>query len=291
MIRLSHCFRSSCAVLLASWVLIGCGQPDAGSGSSDQKGAARADSVTLVLSKFYSSQNYRHWLNRLADADPHLQRPLRFVQAYGMEETALMTELGRAQAVVLTGGEDIHPGRYGQAADTVRCGRIDEERDRVEHRLLDHVIATGTPCLGVCRGLQVMNVHGGGTLRPHLPDDGFTGHRGGRPGATSDTLHPVSVSLDWHMGDVHFDRGVSAQVVSHHHQGIGRLASRFEAWAHAEDSLIEGIRCTDTTAVPFLVGVQWHPERSDTGQVLTDGLGRALLGAMKDAEHRLDSGH
>lgn len=291
MIRWGFRFRGSWAVIAAAWVLVGCGQPEAAQGPAALEGAAPQDSVTLVLSKFYSSQNYRRWLNRLADADPDLQRPLRFVQAYGMDDAALAQELGRAQAVVLTGGEDIHPGRYGQAADTVRCGRIDVERDRVEHLLLDHVHSKGTPCLGVCRGLQVMNVHGGGTLRPHLPDDGFKGHRGGRPGATSDTLHPVSVSQNWRVGDIQFDRGATASVVSHHHQGIGMLASRYEAWAYSPDSLIEGIRSLDTASTPFVVGVQWHPERSDTGKILTDGLGRALLRAMMDAEHPVVSGH
>ena len=69
-----------------------------------------------------------------------------------------------ADGVLMTGGADIHPERYGHAADTARCGAIDMERDRIESELLRAVDSLHLPCLGVCRGLQFMNVHNGGTL-------------------------------------------------------------------------------------------------------------------------------
>lgn len=75
-----------------------------------------------------------------------------------------------------------------------------------------------------------------------------------------------------------------ATVVSHHHQGIDRLATGFEVWAVSPDGLAEGIRWADTTVLPFMVGVQYHPERSAGGGVLTDGLGVALLEAARAAE-------
>ena len=71
--------------------------------------AAATDSATVILSKYYSSRNYRNWLGRLNDSlgGP----PIRFVQAYGMDSLALESEIADAEAIVLTGGEDIHPGR------------------------------------------------------------------------------------------------------------------------------------------------------------------------------------
>lgn len=254
--------------------------PRAGQQGQEGTRPLTTDSTTIILSKFYNSHNYRHWLNRLSESAE--VPPLRFVQAYGLNDQALSDALSEADAVVLTGGEDIHPARYGQPADTERCGRIDTERDRVELALLDHVILHGLPCLGVCRGLQVMNVHGGGTLHPHLPDAGWDGHRGGRPGATSDTLHPVAVSRPWSSGGERFeDDSITAiGYVSHHHQGIDRLAASYHPWATAVGGLIEGIRYRDTAHAPFIVGVQWHPERSEPGHALSDGLGIALLRAV-----------
>lgn len=280
MVRMKAFVRTG-AITVWSVILLFLASCAPGGHGKDSANAAaiQTDSTTVILSKYYSSRNYRNWLGHLQDSLGGA--PLRFVQAYGMDSLALEAELGVADAVVLTGGEDIHPGRYGQAGDTVRCGRIDEERDRVEHHLLDAVYREALPCLGVCRGLQVMNVHGGGSLRPHLPDDGFEGHRGGEPESTRDTLHAVVVQLPWTSGSTSWAAGQSAAVVSHHHQGIGRLAKGFEPWAIAPDGLIEGIRWADTTAMSFLVGVQYHPERSVSGSVLTDGLGVALLEAAR----------
>lgn len=273
--------RCISAALVVSGLIVavsGCASP-AGHQGRDGARPMMTDSTTIILSKFYSSHNYRHWLDRLSQVAE--VPPLRFVQAYGLDEEALIDALAGADAVVLTGGEDIHPARYGQPADTERCGRIDIERDRVELALLDHVIQHGLPCLGVCRGLQVMNVHGGGTLHPHLPDAGWDGHSGGAPGATSDTLHPIAVSSPWSSGGERFEDDSPSAIgyVSHHHQGIDRLAASYQPWATAGDGLIEGIRYGDTAHAPFIVGVQWHPERSEPGHVLSDGLGIALLRA------------
>ena len=237
-----------------------------------------ADSTTVLLSKYYSSHNYRHWLGGLQDSLGG-QR-LRFVQAYGLDSMALESAMDAADAVVLTGGEDIHPARYGQPADTERCGRMDVERDRIEHALLDGVVARKLPCLGVCRGLQVMNVHAGGSLYPHLPDHGFEGHRGGVAGHSSDTLHSVGVLQPGSSGRQAFEAGEMAPVVSHHHQGLDRLAPGFEVWAVSPTaSRRHSLGRHDGASVHG--GVQYHPERSAGGGVLTDGLGVALLEAAR----------
>ena len=262
-----------CAAVL---VWTGCASPDHSKPETTEFNGA-PDSTTVVLSKFYNSQNYRTWLGRLAHSEG--LGPLRFIQAYGADSAVFEQEILRAAAVVLTGGEDIHPARYGQAEDTIRCGRIDVERDRVEHLLLDRVMELGLPCLGVCRGLQVMNVHGGGSLHPHLPDAGYDGHRGGFSCQTLDTSHEGRITQPWWSGPVEFSQGEAGTFVSHHHQGIDRLSNQYLAWAEGPEGLTEGIRHKDTLKVPFLVGVQWHPERSRSGELLSDGLGLALLKA------------
>jgi putative glutamine amidotransferase len=236
--------------------------------------------TTVVLSKLYSSHSYRNWLSNVAAQPGSGVDSLVFVEAYGLDSLALEAVLLSADGIVLTGGVDVHPGRYNQAADTLRCGRIDPWRDAVEAQLIDHVWANATPCLGVCRGLQILNVHTGGSLHPHLPDAGFFGHRGGTtayvPSETRDTTHTVLVTHTIAPAGVPFTAGVTASIISHHHQGIDRLATGWAAWAEAPGGLIEGIRWADTTALPFVVGVQWHPERSAPGP-LSDPLGRAFL--------------
>ena len=97
-------FRGFGAVLAASFILVGCGFLGSDEVQSSKEGAEPADSVTIVLSKFYNSENYRRWLGRLAESHTSAIPPLRFVQAYGLEDEVLSNELSRAQAVVLTGG-------------------------------------------------------------------------------------------------------------------------------------------------------------------------------------------
>ena len=98
-------------------------------------------------------------------------------------------------------------------------------------------------------------------------------------GNTRDTLHPVAVTQPWSWGSQAFDLGETAMVVSHHHQGIGRLAD-FEVWLTSPDGLAEGIRWADTTA-SFWSGCNITRSGPGRALMLTDGLGVALLGGCE----------
>ena len=238
--------------------------------------SAAADTLHVVASRLFKSRTYEDFLEPLA-------RPsvIQWHNASELSDSALRVALGIADGVLMTGGADIHPGQYGQAADTARCGAIDVERDRIESALLAAVDSLHVPCLGICRGLQFMNIHSGGTLHAHLPDVlGTDAHRGGIEGDSRDTLHAIQARAEF-LGTP--APAVSA-VVSHHHQGIDRLGEGLEAWAHAPDGLVEGIRRSDTVAYPCYVGVQWHPERSPAGQALVEPVGRYFIGAMRSKE-------
>lgn len=233
-----------------------------------------ADTLQIVASRLFDSRTYEDFLEPLA-------RPavIQWHNASQLSDSALQVVLGFADGVLMTGGADIHPGRYGQPADTARCGAIDRERDRIESALLAAVDSLHLPCLGICRGLQFMNVHNGGSLHAHLPDVlGTDAHRGGAEGDSRDTLHAIQARAEF--------LGVSAPavsaVVSHHHQGIDRLGEGLVAWAQAPDGLIEGIRRSDTVAYPCYVGVQWHPERSPIGQSLVEPVGSYFIESMRE---------
>jgi putative glutamine amidotransferase len=156
------------------------------------------------------------------------------------------------------------------------------ERDALESFLLNEVDRVRLPFLGICRGMQFMNVHGGGSLHPHLPDVlGHNGHRGGETGNTSDTTHTVRALRQW--SSANWQIGDSSTVVSHHHQGIDRLGDGLEAWAAAPDGLIEGVARKDTLGYPCYIGVQWHPERSAQGQPLVESVGAFFVEHMLKA--------
>lgn len=225
----------------------------------------------MIASRLFESRTYESYLDSLA-----ARSTIRWINASELDSVGVESALRRANGVLLTGGADIHPARYGQPADTSRYGDIDLERDALEQQLLRGIHRFHLPVLGICRGLQHMNVFEGGSLHPHLPEVlGTKTHRAGIEGDSRDTLHIVRALVDWEALDVRV--GDSSDVVSHHHQGIDRLAPSLEAWAESPDGLVEGIRHRDTQAFPCYFGVQWHPERSPQNQPLVESMGRFFV--------------
>lgn len=158
--------------------------------------------------------------------------------------------LGRVDALVLTGGADVDPRRYG-ADRHLRAQEARPDRDATELLLAARARAVGLPLLGVCRGMQVMAVAGGGALDQHLPDTlGHAGHLQ-TPGVFD--THVVTTVEGSILARV---VGKSAQVASYHHQGV-RTHPGYRATAYAPDGTVEGL---EDPGPGFCVAVQWHPE-------------------------------
>jgi putative glutamine amidotransferase len=175
------------------------------------------------------------------------------------DEATLRAVYERLDGLFLTGGVDIDPSNYGEPRHAA-CDSPDPARDWTEIQLIRWALADGKPVLGVCRGIQALNVACGGTLYQHLPEqkpdlkhDYFP-----RPenGFTRDYLaHEVTVAPNSRLGRMMGDP--LPRVNSMHHQGIKRLASGLTASAFAPDGLIEGVEGANGA---FVIGVQWHPE-------------------------------
>ncbi len=175
------------------------------------------------------------------------------------DEPTLRAIYDSLDGVFLTGGVDVGPENYGEERHEM-CDRADPPRDWAEILLVRWALADHKPILGVCRGIQIINVACGGSLYQHVADQ--------RPDAikhdyfptvteySRDYLaHPVRVEADSRLGRL---LGASElSVNSMHHQGIKRLARGLRPCAFAPDGLIEGVESANGT---YLVGVQWHPE-------------------------------
>ncbi|MEV4441607.1 gamma-glutamyl-gamma-aminobutyrate hydrolase family protein [Streptomyces sp. NPDC049577] len=171
----------------------------------------------------------------------------------------------RLDALVLAGGEDLGPALYG-ASPHPRTGAAVPERDAWEMSLLSAALERGLPVLGICRGMQLMNVHAGGTLTQHLPDE--VGHEAHNPVVGAFTDHLVTPVPGTRTAALLPE---AIDVATHHHQSVARLGEGLIATAHAEDGTIEAL---ERPGDAFVVGVQWHPEARPDLRVLR-GLVRA----------------
>jgi len=161
--------------------------------------------------------------------------------------------VGMLDGLLLTGGGDIDPGLYGAQPDPA-TSRVSQERDAAELEVLDAAVAAGTPVLGVCRGLQLVNVARGGTLCQHLR--GGAGHTP-EPGTFGS--HPVRIAAGTRLDGILGANGTGVDVPTAHHQAIDRLGDGLVATAWAEDGVVEAVEPAGAGG-PFFVAVQWHPE-------------------------------
>ncbi len=181
----------------------------------------------------------------------------------------------RVDAVLLSGGRDVAPDRYG-AAPHPAAGVPHPDRDGAELAVLDRALELDLPVLGVCRGAQLLNVAFGGTLHQHLPD--VVGHDGHNP--TPGEFNDIDVRLD-PAGRVGAAVGPQVRVRCHHHQAVDRLAPDLVATGWAADGTVEAVEGREGPARPFVVGVQWHPEE-DAADIR---LFAALLPPASGADH------
>jgi putative glutamine amidotransferase len=167
--------------------------------------------------------------------------------------SGLPANLDWVDGVLLPGGIDIEPQRYGQ--ETHPTSEVDPEQDRLDFQLIAYAVRRQLPVLGICRGLQVLNVGLGGTLVQDLPSQrpSEIGHP--RQGERSFLAHLIRIEKGSRLHAIL--GGDEFLVNSMHHQGIGELAPPLRATALSEDGLVEGV---ETTGDGWVVGVQFHPE-------------------------------
>lgn len=157
--------------------------------------------------------------------------------------------------VLFTGGEDVDPSFYneGRKNETVH---VDHARDAFEMKLLDRALNRRLPILGICRGIQMINVKFGGSLYQDVKSDADIGTEHKQRGNRSETTHSITVTEPESI----LGQAVqgSCRVNSLHHQAIKRVGRGLKVTAYAEDGLVEAVEAAD--AYPFLMAVQWHPE-------------------------------
>lgn len=174
----------------------------------------------------------------------------------GLSSEHLSNLLPRLDGILFTGGGDIHPERYASSMHPL-VSEIDPDRDQVELGLFENTLQARLPFMGICRGLQLVNVGLGGTLYEDILDQhpGAQRHQFSGEHPRNFLAHWVNIQEDSRLAEI--VQAGSARVNSLHHQGIARLAPGLRPVAFAPDGIIEAV---ELQGYPFGMAVQWHPE-------------------------------
>ena len=208
------------------------------------------------------------------------------VRAAGGEPVRWMPDVARVAAdlrdvdgVIVSGGDDIDPVRYGQQAHA-RTELAPPERDEYEIALVRTAFDRGTPTLAICRGLQIANVAFGGSLHQHVPDVFGSGvpHRLNVAGKTFRGLideHRLAIAPGSRLAAI---TGPALVTGSRHHQAVDRVADTLTVVARSPDDIVEALEAPGASA--FWLAVQWHPEST---VALDDGASAGLFQALVSA--------
>lgn len=227
---------------------------------------ARHAAQTSAL-RYAAAVNARALLTMVHAAGAEPLSMLPWPDADEIDAEEVRRRLSFADGVLLPGGGDIDPARYGQTISSDQVYDVDELQDSVDLKVAAWAAASGRPLLAVCRGMHVVNVALDGTLEQHMASP----HR---EVVSNEVRHHVEVDGDgWPPG---VDLPDAVEVSCYHHQRIDRLAAPLLSLASAADGTIEAVTLREPQG--WFLGVQWHPE-----DMADDEHQRALMRAFVDA--------
>ncbi|MCF8301714.1 MAG: gamma-glutamyl-gamma-aminobutyrate hydrolase family protein [Bacteroidales bacterium] len=245
--------------------------------SACQQQTAR-EVLQIAISKAGPGEHYQYYGKFLKRADSTIIT--RNMSTLSLDSA--INALKASDGLLVTGGPDVYPGWYGQEKDTAKCGSFNRRRDTLELSLIKTALKEGIPILGICRGEQILNVHLGGTLLIDIPTD--FGKQVLHRTPEGPTNHLVRTTEDSHLISITHDP--SEEVNSNHHQAVDMLAPSLKVGAYSPDSLIEAIEWKQPKGHPFLLGVQWHPERLPEDNTFSTCIARAFVEAVESYSNK-----
>ena len=174
------------------------------------------------------------------------------------DEEVIKRMLENVDGIIMTGGVDVHPFRFGEEP-IAKIGTISAERDEFDFKLMKYACEMNKPIFGICRGIQVINVYFGGTLIQDIPSQRNTNILHSQTAEYHVPTHKIQIVKDSIIYDM---LGESSEVNSFHHQAIDKVSKDFKVTAAAKDGIVEAIEYKKKDS--FILGVQWHPELMST---------------------------
>ncbi|MGA3038250.1 MAG: gamma-glutamyl-gamma-aminobutyrate hydrolase family protein [Vulcanimicrobiaceae bacterium] len=227
--------------------------------------------MTIRIGISYAPQTgpYPRYIEAVRSAAARLALDVDVIDLWGHPE-----EVVRVDGIIFTGGGDVAPDRFGKADEIDQCEGIKLPRDDHEFAMCTTATERELPILGICRGEQLLNVHFGGTLVTHIAT--ANDHVKREDGA--DAYHPIVTVPGSEIARL--ASAERADVNSSHHQAVDRLAEPFVVTARAGDGTVEAFEWAEPDGKPFLLAVQWHPERMDQSDAMAGPIFEQFLKAV-----------
>jgi putative glutamine amidotransferase len=217
-------------------------------------------------------ENYRRWIA--------MEPGVEVVKLSFRDQNA--AEVKSCDGILFSGGEDVHPSLYGKSEFVEEYGlkEIIPARDQFEYEVIKKAFDIKKPVLGICRGLQLINVYLGGTLLPDIPSLSQSTVHGKISG--QDQIHDIRLESLSMLHDI--TGREKGRVNSAHHQGVDKPAASLKISAFSEPSIVEAMEWKDPINKSWLLLVQWHPERmQDLSSPFSGNVKQAFLRAVKTA--------
>lgn len=225
----------------------------------------------------FTTTNHKHYWSWFTPED--LQNDVELIELSFQKNNE--ADIYTCDGFILTGGVDIHPSFYGgQIEYDHKPESFQHDRDHFEENIFKYSQTNNKPLLGLCRGLQLVNVLQGGKL---IQDLGVTGNKKHRSKDNLDEHHRIRIEKDSLLYEI--SRSETGTVNSAHHQVVDPNAIgsnlKVNAWSDDDENIIEGLEFKDKANKAFMLCVQWHPERmKDRQSVFSKNIKRSFLEAV-----------
>lgn len=182
---------------------------------------------------------------------------VEIIDLYKKPKNFIDSVMNISNGLLLSGGVDVDPSRYGRGDDANLC-EIDLERDTLEFYIINYALENKMPILGICRGMQIMNVALGGSLIVDIPRE-VKDHVEHSNNIPEDSYHRIIIDKSSYLYKIiQSDEEI---VNSSHHQSVDKLGKNLKISAKAADGVAEAMEWQDKKNMAWFLGVQWHPER------------------------------
>lgn len=240
-----------------------------------------SDKITIGISKANGSESYENYPKWLYKLDSNIV--VVDFNKIGLDSSKKL--LRQIDGLVLSGGPDIHPNFYGKPDYEHLCS-IDSKRDTLELELIKYAIKKKIPIFGICRGFQVLNVALGGTLIADIPTQ-FETDLIHQEKDTYEVYHEIEITNPKLYKKIFGNIPTNLKVNSNHHQAIDKLSKKLIHLAKTPDGIIEMFTWKKQKSKPFMIAVQWHPERLFIKNAeLSDSLGIKFIKEVRKTKKK-----